>query len=134
MFLTSFKDYCRSIKLFPNIPNFYLFRLKRRNKDDAVLFFFRPDVLQCQSFIELLNLYSFKCGINIIRIPMFFLGKVVRLISCSLFRLTKHFPSLRKASRSNPLPIFLNCMRNDVTSVHRCLTTFRKKTIVYYDI
>ena len=49
-----------------------------------------------------------------------------------LFRLTKHSPSLQKASRSNPCPTFSNCTQNDVTSVPFCLTNFRKYTIVYY--
>ena len=53
-------------------------------------------------------------------------------ISPSLFQLTKHSPSLRKAPRNNPCSIFSNCMQNDVTSVWICLTTFRKKAIVYY--
>ena len=35
---------------------------------------------------------------------------------------------------SNPHPHFLNCMQNDVTLVHRCWSSFRKKTIVYYCI
>ena len=46
-----------------------------------------------------------------------------------LFWLTKHSPSLRKTSRSNPRPIFSNCMRNNVTSVHHCLTSFIKKQL-----
>ena len=49
-----------------------------------------------------------------------------------LFQLRKHSPSLQKASPSNPGPYFSNCMLNDVTSVHRCLTSFPKITIVYY--
>ena len=44
-----------------------------------------------------------------------------------LFRPTKHSHSLRKAFLSNPRPIFLNCMQNDVTSMRHCLTSFRKK-------
>ena len=44
-----------------------------------------------------------------------------------LFRLTKHSYSLRKGSRINPCPYFLNCMQNDVMWVRRCLTSFRKK-------
>ena len=45
-----------------------------------------------------------------------------------LFWLTKQPPPpLRKASCSNPRPIFSNCMRNDFTLVRRCLTSFRKK-------
>ena len=43
-------------------------------------------------------------------------------------------------SANNPLsftpvthiPHFSNCMQNDVTSVRRCWTSFRKKEIVYY--
>ena len=35
-------------------------------------------------------------------------------------------PSLWKASRSNRHTLFLNCMRNDVWSVHRCWTSFLK--------
>ena len=35
--------------------------------------------------------------------------------------------SANKASRSNPGPIFSNCMQNDVTSVRRCLTRFCKE-------
>ena len=83
------------------------------------------------------------------RIQLFFLRKVVRqshtdvtsfcmqfekIVSYfpSLFGLTKHSPSLQKASRSNPHPIFSNCTQNDVMSVHICLMTFRKKTVVYY--
>ena len=53
-------------------------------------------------------------------------------ISPSLFWQTKHSPSLRKASHNNPCSIFSNCMQNDVTSVWLCLTTFRKKAILYY--
>ena len=49
-----------------------------------------------------------------------------------LFPLSRHSPSLQKASRSNPHPTFLNCMQSDVMSVSFCLLTFRKKTIVYY--
>ena len=37
MFQTSYEGYCRNIELFPNIPNFFLFRMKRGNKDDGVL-------------------------------------------------------------------------------------------------
>ena len=44
-----------------------------------------------------------------------------------LFRLTRHSPSTRKASHSNPHPIFSNCMPNDVTLVLRCWTSFLKK-------
>ena len=44
----------------------------------------------------------------------------------------KHSPSLRKASRSNPPPIFSNCTQNYITLVPLCLATFRRKTIVYY--
>ena len=54
------------------------------------------------------------------------------LIFLYLFWLAKHSPSLWRASCSNPRPYFSNCLQNDVMSVHRCLTTFRKKTIVYY--
>ena len=32
----------------------------------------------------------------------------------------------------SPRPYFLNCMPNDVTSVRHCLTSFHKKTILYY--
>ena len=49
-----------------------------------------------------------------------------------LSRLTKHSPSLRKASRRNLRPIFSNCMQNDVTSVRHCLTSFMQKKTVYY--
>ena len=49
-----------------------------------------------------------------------------------LFQPTKHFPSLWKVSRSNPHPPLSNCMRNDVMLVLHCLTSFRKKTFVYY--
>ena len=49
-----------------------------------------------------------------------------------LFQITTHSPSLWKASRSNPCPIFSNSTQNDVTSVSVCLTTFYKKSIVYY--
>ena len=38
MFQTSLEKLWRSIKLFPSIPNFYLFWMKRGNKDDVVLF------------------------------------------------------------------------------------------------
>ena len=48
------------------------------------------------------------------------------------FRPTKHSPSVRKASCSNPCPLFPNCMQNDIMLVCRCLTSFHKKTIVYY--
>ena len=39
--------------------------------------------------------------------------------------------ALWRASCSNPHPYFSNCMQNDVTSVHCCLTSFRKKTVYY---
>ena len=48
------------------------------------------------------------------------------------FKQTTHSPSLQKASRNNPRPHFLNWMKNDVTSVRLCLSSFCKKTIVYY--
>ena len=48
-----------------------------------------------------------------------------------LFLITKHSPSLRLASRSNPCPLFSNCMRRDVTYVSFCLTTFHKKKQLY---
>ena len=44
-----------------------------------------------------------------------------------LFWLTKNSPSLRKASYSNPRPIFSKCIQNDVMSMRRCLTSFQKK-------
>ena len=43
------------------------------------------------------------------------------------FKHTTHSPSLQKASHSNPHPLFSNCMQNDVTSVHCCWSSFRKK-------
>ena len=46
-----------------------------------------------------------------------------------LFQPTKHSPSLQKASRSNPHPLFSNCMWNDVMSMRHCLTSFRKKQL-----
>ena len=46
----------------------------------------------------------------------------------------KHSLSLWKASRNNPGPTFSNCMKRDVTTVLFWLTSFRKKTIVYYCI
>ena len=49
-----------------------------------------------------------------------------------LFPLMKHSLSLRKASRSNPRLTFSNCIQSDVTLVSFCLTTFPKKTIVFY--
>ena len=50
-----------------------------------------------------------------------------------LFWPTKHSPSLQKASRSNPHPLFSNCVQNDIMSVHCCLASFCKKNpIVYY--
>ena len=49
-----------------------------------------------------------------------------------LFWLTKHSPSLRKASRWNPGPTFSNCMQSDVMSVPFSLMTFSKKIIVYH--
>ena len=49
-----------------------------------------------------------------------------------LFKLTQHFPSPLKTSHSNPHPTFSNCTKRDVLSVSFFLTTFRKKTIVYY--
>ena len=54
------------------------------------------------------------------------------LVFHPLFWLTTYSPSLGKASCSNPHPSFSNCIQSDVTLVRRCLTTFRKKTIVYY--
>ena len=48
------------------------------------------------------------------------------LFSPSCFKQTTHSPSLRKASRSNPRPLFSNCMQNYVTSVH-CATTVSGK-------
>ena len=45
------------------------------------------------------------------------------------FQLTKHSPSLQKASCSHPCPYFSNCMWNDITSVCLCHTTFRKKQL-----
>ena len=47
------------------------------------------------------------------------------------FQLTTHFPSLQKASRSNPHLHFSNCMRSDITSVPFCRTTFHKKNQLY---
>ena len=44
-----------------------------------------------------------------------------------LFRLTTHSHSLQKTYRSNPNRLFSNCIRNDVTLVWLCLTTFCKK-------
>ena len=44
--------------------------------------------------------------------------------------LSKHSPSLWKASRSTPSPYFSNCRKNDVTSVHCCLAGFRKKNCI----
>ena len=45
-----------------------------------------------------------------------------------LFRPTKHSPSLLKASRSKPRPLFSNCIQNDITLARHCLTSFRKKS------
>ena len=49
-----------------------------------------------------------------------------------LFRLTKHSPSLQKASCSNPRPYFSNCMQNVITSVRQWLKSFPQKTVYYY--
>ena len=81
----------------------------------------------------MLKIISEKDLNTVSRIQLFFLRKVVRqsdtdVTSFSMqFRLTKHSPSLRKASCSNPRPIFSNCMQNDITLVRHCLTSFRKK-------
>ena len=40
--------------------------------------------------------------------------------------------SPQQTSQSNPGPHFSKCMQNDVTSLLRSLSSFRKKTIVYY--
>ena len=48
-----------------------------------------------------------------------------------LFRLTKHSPTLQKASRNSPHPYLSNCMQNNITLVHCYLTSFREKTILY---
>ena len=44
------------------------------------------------------------------------------------FQPTNDSPLLRKASHTNQLPLFSNCMQNDVTLVQCCMTSFRKKT------
>ena len=44
----------------------------------------------------------------------------------------KAHPSLWKDSHRNPRPHFSNCMQNDITSVRRCLTSFRKKKPIEY--
>ena len=41
-----------------------------------------------------------------------------------VFQPTKHSPSLRKASRSNPSPLFSNCMQNDFTSMSWCVVAW----------
>ena len=48
-----------------------------------------------------------------------------------LFQLTKHSPSLQKASHSNPRPIFSNCMQNDVTLVPFLPDDFLQKKQLY---
>ena len=45
------------------------------------------------------------------------------------FQPTANSPSLRKASRNNPLPHSSSCMENDITSVRHCWTSFRKKQL-----
>ena len=44
----------------------------------------------------------------------------------------KTLPLTLESFPSNPHPSFSHYMRNDITSVWLCLTTFCKKTIVYY--
>ena len=48
-----------------------------------------------------------------------------------LYWLTKYSPSLQKAYLSNPRPTFSNCMKNNVTLMSFCLTTFCKKKQLY---
>ena len=71
-------------------------------------------------------------------IQLFFLRKPVLqrrdVIFPPRFQPTTDSPSLQKASFSNPCPLFSNCIQNDVTSVRRSKTGFRKKTIVYHYI
>ena len=55
-------------------------------------------------------------------------GTIAGVICPPFFKLMEHSPSLMKASLSNPLPTFSNCMKFDITMVSSCLTTFRKKT------
>ena len=90
----------------------------------------------CNAFVACYN----RRGKNAVESPVFFYNqKYSNVHLCfpgpiltyfpPLFQLTKHSPSLRKASRSNPYPSFSNCRRNDVTQVRRCLTSFRQKQL-----
>ena len=55
MFQTLYEVQCHSIKLFPNYPNFCLFRMKRGNKDDVVLFSFGLQMLYIQILFNIKN-------------------------------------------------------------------------------
>ena len=58
MFQTSYEVLCRCIKLYPSNPNLDLFRMKRGNKDDVVLFSFRLQIFTMSIFFRQSHIFS----------------------------------------------------------------------------